>query len=426
MEFYGFATSFERVVATLCASRPSFANVVLLDLDFPRVEDVPSRALIVAAQEHFKVVGHGPVNPVLVVQHLRAKVTVGKMTLEELNACIDVLNDTLIDDLDDASVVAELLPVMRRVMQKEVAISAIEASGKASGFAEVKEMIHRAESLGTADRSIGVNVQCDVLKTVLSGKKRTKLPIGILELDVILEGGLGAGNLGIFAAPEKTGKSAFLTGVIANALEHGLFVLEATTELTAEDQFIRLVANMTGVPVAQIIDGSWSDKANDLFNGLLPFIGQFIAKKFEAGSTNVQHIREWVAACEKEKRRKCDLLVVDYLDEITSVERLRERWERDERAVKELHHYTQESGMYVWTASQVKGGNNAKSQGKRIFSGELSGSQGKGRVCDLLITGTKTKEGLLDLFIAGSRHAEGDVAVGPFPMDLARARIVAR
>ncbi|MEO1104432.1 MAG: hypothetical protein AAFW98_11980 [Pseudomonadota bacterium] len=62
---------------------------------------------------------------------------------------------------------------------------------------------------------------------------------------------------------------------------------------------------------------------------------------------------------------------------------------------------------------------------KRIDTDDGSDSIEKARICDLMITATRTEdETQIEYFVAKNRHAEGRKIVGPLPHDHALGRMV--
>lgn len=421
---YELTPAFERVVAGLLASRPKFFGVLGYELEPQKFAQEPARLVVRAAQAVAADVGRGPAAPVLVVQRLRRWMAEGTVTAEQLDAVVDLLEEATHDPPDEAQVVAELVPVVRQHMQNDAVRAAIEEYGRHGDFARVVEIVERARKLGTHDRSQGSKLTVGVLESIGRLRAADRLATGVLELDMQLNGGLARGHVGMVVAGAKAGKSFFLTHQIAHAIAQGHFVLEATLELSENDQQTRLVANLTNLPIDAIVDGSAEAQAAAALERLLPSLGVYRVKFFPAVLTRLAEVFEWVREMEAEEGRKVDLLVVDYIDKVGAADRrLEGSYQIQGATTEEFRLYCHGRGIWGWTASQPKR-RDAKDRNKRIDIDDVADSQNKVRVVDLILTMHRPSEAEVEFYVAGNRHGRDKFGVGPLPHNLVCGQLI--
>ncbi len=422
---YGLDPSFERTVAAVLCSRPKMFGIIGGEIA-PERFNLPEVSLAVrGAIAHAKDSGHGPHHASVVLQRLRRWYGEGSITIEEVNAVVDMLSDMEDVVLDEHSISTELIPLLQKLIRSEAALVGMEEYGKpASDFAKVEVLLQRAKSLGIQDHSTGSKLGLGALGDIKRVRQADRLSLGILELDAGLGGGLPRGKTGMFVAGPKAGKSMYLTHVNATTLLTGKFVAMATLELSEEDQQSRLIANLTNIPIDSIIEGLMEYEVADALEELMPRIGVFRTKWFPPISTTMVEIMEWVKEIEQEEGRKVDLLSMDYLDKLgSSNKKQTSSYDIQGQSAEEYRLYIHGRSMYGMTASQPKR-RPANERSKRIDIEEVADSQNKVRVMDLVLTGHRPTENEIEIYVAGARNMRDKFSVGPYPMDLACGRIV--
>lgn len=421
IEPYGLAPQFERLVAGLVCSRPKVYGSVGREIQPQRLGDPAAALAILGAQAHAKDAGRGPAHPVIVVQRLRAMHVEGKLKIEDINAVIDMFDEVVDVKTDEESVLAELVPAMRKVMHHEATLAAIEDSGKNKDLNRAEDMIQRARALGKRDTSAGSTLSLDTLNEIGNSTHSDRLGTGILELDIALNGGLPRGCTGVIIAATKVGKSAYLTNQIARGMDRGLFCLEATLELPELEQHARLISNLTGVPIDGLTDKSRKQEAHELLEVMLPMLGPFAVKKFPT-STTTRDVGQWVEEEQQRKGRKVDLLVIDHITHMGSARRdTKAQHEVHSSASKELWDYCAEQEIWGWTACPPKG-LDKKDRNKRLDTDDAAGSIDIVRNLDLILTAWMASEIEIEMCVAGFRYGPGHFCVGPFPHDFTRGR----
>jgi hypothetical protein len=421
---YGFDPAFERVVAAMLCCRPKFYGLVGHELEPARMEVPSARLAVMAAQEIGAESGRGPSDPVLVLQRLRRWVADGKVTSDEVDAVLDLIEESGHNPPPELDVVMEAKPVIQRLLHEEAVRATMEAYSKRGDMGKAKELIRRAETVGVQDRSVGSKLGVGVLSDIARLRASDRLATGILELDMGLGGGLPRGKLGLMMAGPKAGKSMYLIHQASFAIQSGLFTAMATLELEEEDQQARLIANLTGIPIQSIMDGQADREVAEKLEKLESHLGVFRVKRFPAIATTVQDIAEWVKEIEDQEGRKVDLLEVDYVDKMgISDRRIVSTYDIQGRSTEELRLYVSGRSIWGWTASQPKR-RDKKDKDKRIDIDDAADSQNKVRVVDLILTMHRPTEQEVEFYVAGNRNGKGQFSVGPLPHNLECAQLV--
>ncbi len=104
------------------------------------------------------------------------------------------------------------------------------ASGRLSAL---PELFHNAVMTGAARESVGLdyfNTPPVPQETIRAGRIQTGFP----QLDDLLCGGIGPGELGVICAPSYVGKTTLLTNIMVAALRQGMNVMEYCLDSTSE------------------------------------------------------------------------------------------------------------------------------------------------------------------------------------------------
>ena len=88
------------------------------------------------------------------------------------------------------------------------------------------------------------------------------IPTGFSKYDEAIGGGLRRKCVDLVSARPKVGKSVFADNVALNVSRQGTPVLVLDTEMSKEDHFNRLLANLSGVPINDIATGKFVEDEN--------------------------------------------------------------------------------------------------------------------------------------------------------------------
>lgn len=421
VEPYGLAVQFERALVTMLGSRPKLYERVGRHIEADALGLPSARLLLLATRAIAEE--HGPPDgAAVVVQRLASWRRAGKVQQEQVDAAVDLLDAAEDGGLPgEEHIVAELVPILRRRAEGDAIRDLIAAHGKSEDTHDLADRLQRAARLGESDvDSPGVQLGTGSFEAIEKLKQLVRLPIGVVELDALLDGGLWRGGLGTIVADTGGGKSMMLAHQAAHATSLGFSVAYATLELPEAIVLARLKANLTGVPTNAILAGS-SD-ARQRMAEIEASLGVCVVKSFTPRATAVPDLLEWVAGLEKVHKRPFDLLCVDYADklgvrapgEVSS-------YQAGELVYEGLRLFAFDNNKWVWTASQAKGRDKKK---KRLDTSDVADSMGKVRVADVVLTATfKSDADEVLWFKAKDRLGQANRSVGPLPHDFERGRI---
>lgn len=307
--------------------------------------------------------------------------------------------------------------------------------GKAGGMSKVIAAAEAADRIGVADRgNVGVAMGTAAADEIRRIQNLSRLPMGITELDGYLDGGLAKAALGCVIGGAGDGKSIFLIQAAAAALRCGKDVAIATLELPESMQHVRLLSNLTGLPINQILDGGvdhamlvWESTMAEVEHrhGRRPHLH---VREFAAYSTHVGDILAWVSEVEDHTGCPVELVVTDYADKIGAKQRARKEtsdYDTGREVYEALRKDAVDRGRWHWTAAQSKRRADGKRKTKDLD--DVADSMHKIRIADLVITLNveEDDQGMRQISYFVAKHRVGDSrrSIGPYPVDYATGRV---
>lgn len=418
VEPYPISPEFERALVFLACTNSAFYDRIGYALDHEALPTPAAQLCVRAVQAYAKDHGSGPTSAVLVIQRLQRWRYEGQITHEEIIAVDDLLGaaeDAGVPPEDQ--VVTELKPLLQRRLQSQAIKTAMDEYAKRGDFARVLDIIHRANAIGSVDRSLGHTMGASSFDLIDQLRHIERLPLGCLELDSSIGGGAARGQMTVFVGGAGGGKSMQLTHTGALSSMHGLFVAYATLELPVPIVLARLMAAITGITIDSIMLGNEDAKQRMASTPL----GPLVVKDFPPQSTTVQHLQEWVAAVEQEEGRAVDVLVVDYADKLSAPTKSKKGDDNGYKAMEVVYEslrlYGAAKRMWTLTASQSTGRDR---KSKLLDLSHVADSMHKVRVADLVITiNTSEENDEVTYFVAKNRTGAGRKTIGPLPTDFA-------
>ena len=250
-------------------------------------------------------------------------------------------------DLGDLGYVKEKsLDFCKRVgLQKalEASIEFIETEK----YEKVVDTIKRAINAGN-EHSPGLEL-CEDIDARYSETYRKTIPTGIAQFDErkILNGGLGAGELGVVVSPTGVGKSHLLVNFGASALLAGKNVLHYTFELNERATGIRYDSNLLDIDSIDCFENK--DKIKQFYADNVATLGRLKIKYYSTGEASVSTLRSHIDKLAIEKFRP-DLIIIDYAGIMRSTDRKELLRLELKQVFEELRGFANEMDAPIWTA----------------------------------------------------------------------------
>lgn len=424
IESYGFDFGMERAIAAYSCKSHKFWGRVGRALDLDLIENKTVKLTLEAVRAITTDLGRGPSDSLVVIARLRRWMEDGKVTLEQILAVGELL-----EDADDANlpledeIASEVVPVLKRRAQQKAVRMAIASNSQDDDNAEqIAEQFTNVARIGETDTTQGIRIGVDSFEEIRKLRRMQRLSTGIDELDMVLGGGLAKKALGIVVGGAGDGKSMFLSHVAAQCMYDGLSIMYATTEIPEGEVLARIKANLTDIPIDAITSGEREQDCMDQLGKLAgrkfdfrPGLGLGIVKEFAPFSTTVHDIRSWFDNCEQMEGRPIDVLFVDYADRLGAGTDKGE-YHAMKIVYQDLRDLIDDKGIFGWSASQAT--RDSKDR-KRHDLSHMADSMHKGRIADLVVTlnlqGEEADE--MEYYVAKHRTGRSRVSVGPMRHD---------
>jgi len=221
-------------------------------------------------------------------------------------------------------------------------------------FAEVK----KAASAGN-ENTVGLDLFEEISARYSETYRRT-IGTGIKELDQreILNGGLGAGELGVVVAASGVGKSHILVHLGCQAILQGKNVVYYTLELNERMTGIRFDSHLMGINSSDCY--KYQDIITKFYKDNADKLGKLRIKYYPTGGATVSTLRSHLDKLAAQGFRP-DLVIVDYAGIMRSTERYELLRLELKKISEELRGFAGELDIPVWTALQSnKEGANAE------------------------------------------------------------------
>lgn len=307
------------------------------------------------------------------------------------------------------------LDFCRKQKLKEALIKSVDLI-KRSSFEEVSSVINEAIKLGS-DNNFGYDYLLDFERR-FELKERAPVTTGWPEMDSLIKGGLGKGELGVCIAPTGAGKSMALVHLGAQALKAGKNVVHYTLELADTVVAGRYDSCITGVDLSNMT--SFKEK---IYEEIQEIEGRLVVKEYPTRSASVQTLKTHL---EKMKLRSFspDLIIVDYGDLLRPISSGKdEKRHQLETIYEELRGIAQANECPVWTASQT---NRSGLNAEVITMESISEAFNKCFVADFIFTVSRTIDDKNTnsgrIFVAKNRNGP-DGLVYPIFMDTSNVKI---
>ena len=252
---------------------------------------------------------------------------------------------------------------------------------KAGDFDGIRFIVDSALKAGQ-DKNIGHEYVKDIESRYRENSRET-VPTPWDKINGLLQGGLGNGDFGLIFGNPGGGKSWSLVALGGHAVKMGYNVLHYTLELGEEYVGKRYDAFFTKIPVNKI--DSHRDKVEDMIPQLP---GKLIIKEYPTGRASVSTIESHISKSTG-MGFKPDLIIIDYVDLLSSRKTNRERKDEIDDIYTSTKGLAKQLDLPIWSVSQV---NRAGAQDNVIQGDKAAGSYDKIMITDFCMSLSRKKE----------------------------------
>ena len=209
----------------------------------------------------------------------------------------------------------------------------------------IKSIIDEAMKAGTT-RDLGHDY-IPSLDLRLEESARTTVTTPWDVINDVMDGGLGAGELGVIVAPAGIGKSWTLQALGADTVRIGKTIIHYTLELNENYVGLRYDSIFSGVTTANI-----KYYKDDVKSKISKLPGKLLIKYFPTKAASVQTIGAHLKQIEL-SGTKPDMVIVDYADILMPTGNFREKRHALGNIYEDLRGLAGELEIPIWTASQA-------------------------------------------------------------------------
>ena len=283
-------------------------------------------------------------------------------------------------DEDLAYVQEEFTNFCRNQQLKKALMSSVDLL-KAGDYDSIKIMIENALKAGQ-DKNIGHEYVKDIEERYRENA-RNVIPTPWKKIDGLLQGGLGNGDFGLIFGSPGGGKSWSLVAIGGHAVRMGYNVLHYTLELGEQYVGKRYDAFFTNISVSDT--KNLRIKAEEIIPQLP---GQLIIKEFPTGRATMSTIESHINKIES-LGIKADLVIIDYVDLLSSRKKNRERKDEIDDIYTSTKGLARQLDIPIWSVSQV---NRAGAHDEIIEGDKAAGSYDKLMITDFCMSLSRKKE----------------------------------
>lgn len=319
--------------------------------------------------------------------------TMDALSVETKKLENDVLKVSVVDQLresykasnEDREYVEQEFANFCRNQQLKKAIMSLPELLDAGQYDDIRYVMDSALKAGM-EKNIGHEYEKD-METRYRVEERGAVPTPWDNINELLMGGLGGGDLGIIFGNPGGGKSWMLTNMGAQAIVNGFNVCHYTLELSEDYMGKRYDAILTGLDVQTI----HSHRA-EVDEAVAKVKGKLIIKEFAMGKASISSIESHIQKCTDLGHRP-QLIIIDYVDLLKSKRKSIDRKDEIDDIYVSTKGLARELKIPIWTVSQV---NRAGAKDDVIEGDKAAGSYNKMMIADFAISLSRKRKDKVD------------------------------
>ena len=252
---------------------------------------------------------------------------------------------------------------------------------KAGDYDSIRTLVDGALRSGQ-DKNIGHEYNKDI-ESRFTEDERKPIPTPWKIFNEMIQGGLGEGDLGLIFGNPGGGKSWTLIAMGAYAVQLGYNVIHYTLELGETYVGRRYDAFFSRVPVDKI--KNYKEKVSD---AIAELPGNLIVREYPMGRASISTIESHIKKC-IDLDFKPDLIIIDYIDLLSSKRKNRERKDEIDDIYTSTKGLARELKLPIWSVSQV---NRAGAKDSIIEGDKAAGSYDKIMIADVALSLSRQKK----------------------------------
>ena len=283
-------------------------------------------------------------------------------------------------DEDLKYVQEEFTNFCRNQQLKKALMSSVDLL-KAGDFDGIRHIVDGALRAGQ-DKNVGHEYVKDIEERYRENS-RAVIATPWEKINYILQGGLGNGDFGLIFGSPGGGKSWSLVALGGYAVRLGYNVLHYTLELGEAYVGKRYDAYFTNIPVNE------TERLRGKAEEVIPQLpGRLIIKEYPTGRATMSTIESHINKVEG-MGIKADLIIIDYVDLLSSGRKVRERKDEIDDIYTSTKGLARELDIPIWSVSQV---NRAGANDEIIEGDKAAGSYDKLMISDFAMSLSRKKE----------------------------------
>jgi replicative DNA helicase len=252
---------------------------------------------------------------------------------------------------------------------------------KAGDYDSIRTLVDSALRSGQ-DKNIGHEYNKDI-ESRFNEDDRNPIPTPWNTFNEMIQGGLGEGDLGLIFGNPGGGKSWCLIAMGAYAVQLGFNVIHYTLELGESYVGRRYDAFFTNIPVDKI-----RNHRSEVEQSINELPGNLIVREYPMGRASISTIESHIKKC-IDLDFKPDLIIIDYIDLLSSKRTNRERKDEIDDIYTSTKGLARELKLPIWSVSQV---NRAGAKDNIIEGDKAAGSYDKIMIADVALSLSRQKK----------------------------------
>lgn len=202
--------------------------------------------------------------------------------------------------------------------------------------------------------------------------------------ELINNGGTSDGNIIVLLGPAKRFKTGFLLNTARNYLKRGKVILYADMENGENSLATRVEQGIINTDRKTLLSGEVDDKLLKMIRKYKRFGGEFIIRRFPAGTTTIE-IQAYIRFLREEYGLNVEVLIPDYPDIMGDTKNTQDEVRRISQIYLDLKNLAEEESIKcIWCPSHITREGDAR-QGKKFKQNDIAKALDKIRHADMIL-----------------------------------------